>query len=107
MSTAPRRCLRCGAELAADQEFCLDCGAAQTSPATPHWRRPLVAAAVTLLLTVLVLVFGYERMRENADDTAASQPAAAVKQAGASGPAASRGRPQPAQAAHLAARSSP
>lgn len=107
MSIASRACLRCGAQLAEDQEFCLECGAAQSSPATPHWRRPLVAAAVTLLLAVLALGFGYERMRENADDTAASQPAAAVKQAGASATAASRGGPQPAPAARLAARSSP
>jgi hypothetical protein len=33
----------------------------------PQWRRPLIAAAVTLVLAVLTLVLGYQRMRDDAE----------------------------------------
>jgi hypothetical protein len=108
MSAEGRRCVRCRAGLAPDQQFCLECGAAQSSAADPHWRRPLIAAALTLVLSALALVVGYVRMRDDADQTAASRPAAqAVKQAGASASAGASGTAKPARSAHLAARSTP
>jgi hypothetical protein len=109
MSPGTSRCVRCGAELARDQEFCLECGSAQDSAAGPQWRRPLIAAAVTLVIAVLVLSFAYLRLRDNADDAAGSQGAGAkaVRQAGASGPAAGSDSRKPARPAHLAADSSP
>jgi hypothetical protein len=109
MSPGTRRCVGCGAELARDQEFCLECGAAQDSPAGPQWRRPLIAAAVTLVIAVLVLAFAYLRIRDDADDAAGSHGAGAkaVRQAGASGSAAGGDSRKPARPAHLAAGSSP
>jgi hypothetical protein len=109
MSPGTRRCVGCGAELVRDQDFCLECGAAQDFAGGPQWRRPLVAAAVTLVVAVLVLAFAYLRMRDDADDAAASHAAgaSAVRQVGASGPAAGGDRRKPAQPARLAARSHP
>ncbi|CAB4875364.1 unannotated protein [freshwater metagenome] len=48
-------CPRCGATLAGDQDWCLNCGApARTVIApTPHWRRPIL-----LLLTIAALGLG-------------------------------------------------
>ena len=54
-----RRCPRCGAQLRADQEWCLDCGAAVgTRIAEPRgWRVPvaIVGTLVALALVALVL----------------------------------------------------
>ena len=109
MSGGKRRCVGCGAELDRDQDFCLECGAAQVPSAAPQWRRPLVAAAVTLVIAALVLAFAYLRIRDDANDAAASHAAAgnAVKPAGASAGAAASDSRKPARPAHLAQRSSP
>jgi hypothetical protein len=109
MSPGTSRCIGCGAELARDQEFCLDCGAVQDSPAGPRWRRPLIAAAVTLVIAVLVLAFAYLRMRDDADDAAGSHGAGAraVRQAEASAPAAGSEGRKPARPVRLAADSNP
>jgi hypothetical protein len=63
-------CLRCGAVLASDQEYCLDCGTRR--PPSPHspWRTPLIAAAVTGVIVGAGLLIGYERMRSDADGEA-------------------------------------
>jgi uncharacterized paraquat-inducible protein A len=46
-------CTRCGAALADDQEWCLECGAARTVIlGAPHWWVPL---AIIGVLTLLVL----------------------------------------------------
>jgi hypothetical protein len=48
------RCEACGGELAQDQEWCLDCGAARTLlRAAPDWRIP--AAIVALLVAVAIV----------------------------------------------------
>jgi ribosomal protein L40E len=110
MSIDGRPCISCGAKLAPDQEYCLECGARQSARATPEWRRPLIAAAVTMALAALVLAFAYERMRDDADGDAAASHAAqgqTVKQAGASGPAGRSGSRRPVPAAQLAAGQSP
>jgi hypothetical protein len=109
MSAATTPCIRCAAELAPDQEYCLECGARQAAP-SPRWRRPLIAAAVTVALAVLVLVLGYARMRDDADSDAAASHAArgqTVKQAAASRPATESGSRKPVPAAQLAAKQSP
>jgi predicted nucleic acid-binding Zn ribbon protein len=103
-------CVRCGSKLAPDQEYCLECGARQTPAARPQWRRALIAAALTVALTVLVLVLGYERMRDDAEGDAAashSQRNGALKQAGASGPAGGSESRRPVPSAQLAAPRSP
>jgi hypothetical protein len=109
MSQDETSCIRCGARLEPDQEYCLQCGARQAAP-RPRWRRALIAAAVTVALAALVLVFGYERMRDDANTDAAARHAAGsgkVRQAGASDPATGTGAEQPVPGAHLAARKSP
>ena len=57
--TEQRACPRCGSPLAADQEWCLNCGHAvgtRIAP-TPRWRVPMaiVGAVLALLLAALVL----------------------------------------------------
>ena len=53
-----RRCLRCGAQLSAEQEWCLDCGTAVgTTIAEPRgWRVPLAVVGGLLLLAAIALV---------------------------------------------------
>jgi hypothetical protein len=41
--------------------------ARQDAAAGPEWRRPLIAAAITVVAAVVILVFGYVRMRDDAD----------------------------------------
>jgi hypothetical protein len=109
MSPEGPACIRCGTELAPDQEYCLQCGARQIT-ARAQWRRPLIAAAVTVAVSGLVLVLGYERMRNDADGDAAATHAVrgqAVKRVGASGPAGVSGGRRPVPAAQLAAGQSP
>ena len=107
MSPAAVRCIRCAAELAPDQEYCLECGAGQAPPPVAQWRRPLIAAALTVMLAGGVLAFGYTRMRDDARADAAGSNAGrgtAVKQAGATATAAASGSRKPAGAEHRAAR---
>ena len=55
----------------------------------PQWRRPLIAASITVVLMSLVILIGYQRMRDDArHDAGASGRTPSVKQAAASGPAA-------------------
>jgi ribosomal protein L40E len=110
MSSADPACIRCGAELAPDQEYCLECGARQDPPAGPQWRRPLIAAAVTVALAALVLMLGYERMRDDAKSEAAANQAGGgkvVRQAAANGPEDGTGNRKPVPVARLAAGKSP
>jgi hypothetical protein len=53
--------------LASDQEYCLECGARRVPGAAERWRRPLFAAAVTVLLAVAVAVIAYTQLRSDAD----------------------------------------
>ena len=50
--------------------------ARQDEAAGPEWRRPLIAAAITVVVAVVILVLGYERMRDHADDEAGALHAA-------------------------------
>lgn len=106
MSQAEPACIECGAGLAAEQEYCLDCGARQRGP-RPQWRRVAIAATLTVVLAVAVLLFAYARMSDDANraaDRGDRGRGAAVRQAGASDPATAPGRRQRAAAARLAAR---
>lgn len=48
------RCLACGAALEADQEWCLECGAARTViRRPPDWR---IAAAIVVAVVVAVII---------------------------------------------------
>jgi hypothetical protein len=79
------------------------------APAGPQWRRPLIAAAVTVVVAMAILVFGYLRMTDQADDEAGAihaVPSSGVTRA-ASGSADASGKGKRAQAAPAGAASSP
>jgi hypothetical protein len=54
-------CPRCGAELTADQDWCLECGAAVTTQVSrsPGWRLPAAIAGTVAVLAAAVLVFAF------------------------------------------------
>jgi hypothetical protein len=100
-------CAHCGAVLASDQEYCLDCG--ERRPRSPHspWRTPLIAAMITAVLALAVMLFAYERMRDDAEGEAngdkalqgrVTKPAPASARAAAPG-AAQQPSPGPSAAA--------
>jgi hypothetical protein len=74
-------------------------------PASPQWRRPLIAALITVVLMTLVILIAYRHMRDDArSDAAGGGRAPSVKQAAASdraGASAAQQRPRsaPAEAA--------
>jgi hypothetical protein len=106
MRSAEPACIACRARLAAGQEYCLECGARQRGP-RPQWRRVAIAATLTVVVAIAVLLISYARMSDDADRAAGigdDARGATVKQAGASDPAAAPGSRQRPAAARLAAR---
>ena len=66
------RCAACGAQLAADQEWCLECGAARTKiQAPPDWRIPVAVIVVLLVLVLAALVFALIELSIDANRSAA------------------------------------
>ena len=57
----PLRCPRCGANVAPEQDWCLECGApARTRLApTPNWRLPVAAVVTVVLLAGLALAVAF------------------------------------------------
>ncbi len=56
-ATGGERCSGCGASLAEDQEWCLECGAARTLLRTPpDWRIPVAIVGVVVALVLIGLV---------------------------------------------------
>jgi hypothetical protein len=52
-----QRCAVCGASLAEDQEWCLECGTARTLLRTPpDWRIPVAVVAVVVALVLIGLL---------------------------------------------------
>ena len=50
-------CAACGAPVAVDQEWCLECGAARTVlRAPPDWRIPVAIVAVVVVLVLIGLL---------------------------------------------------
>ena len=97
MTPAGPSCIRCGAVLASDQEYCLECGTRQPPSPAGRWRVPLIAAAVTVALALGLLLLVYEQMRDDADSEAARQTAESsrvVKPAPASEQASGSAGPQ-------------
>ena len=77
----PLRCPRCGAYVAPEQDWCLECGApARTRLApTPNWRAPVALVAVVVLLAGLVLALAFTELTSDdgkvtAATTAPAQP---------------------------------
>jgi hypothetical protein len=96
-TTATTGCERCGAPLALDQEWCLECGQAQTViHRAPDWR-----AGAALVLAVVALVaagtaYALVKASDNASRSAAAAqlPAASARTTAASTPSST---PAPAQ----------
>ena len=107
MNAAKRACVDCGAELAPDQEYCLECGARQTQPAGPSWKRPLIAAGLAVAVAAIVFVLAYARMRDDANDAGADAArSGAVTRSAASGREAGTGGAKPAPGVRLAVQQS-
>jgi septal ring-binding cell division protein DamX len=72
-----RPCPRCGSALAADQEWCLECGAGvgATVVSPPSSRGPIAIVAVLLALAVAALVLALVELAGDAEQVA-EQPAA-------------------------------
>jgi hypothetical protein len=86
-SEAPRRCPRCGSDLAPDQDWCLNCGAdvGSTIATPPSWRGPaalvaalLAVAAIALILALVELAGNAEQVTEQPAATATPTPTAAA-----------------------------
>ncbi len=64
----PRQCPRCGASMAPEQEWCLNCGAAVGTRivAAPGWRTPIVLAAVLGALLAIAIVIAIVQLADDA-----------------------------------------
>jgi hypothetical protein len=82
-------CPRCGRSLAAEQDWCLECGAAARTRIvpTPNWRAPVALLAALLVVVVLALAAAFVAL--TGDDEPASAPAGQTQPAPA--------QPAPAQ----------
>jgi len=65
-------CARCGAAVRADQDWCLNCGAAVTTTIAgpPGWRTPAAIAGVVAALAVIALVVAFLEISNDADQAA-------------------------------------
>jgi septal ring-binding cell division protein DamX len=76
------RCPRCGADVAADQDWCLTCGtAARTVIAPPpNWRAPVALLAVVVLLCGVAIAWALVALTDNDADVraATAQPTTAA-----------------------------
>lgn len=63
-SPSPLRCPRCSADVAPDQDWCLECGApARTRLApTPNWQLPTVAIGAIVLIAGALLAFAFVKL---------------------------------------------
>lgn len=75
----PLRCTRCGAYVAPEQDWCLECGApARTRLApTPNWRAPIALVAVVVLLAGLALAFAFTSLTSDDGNVSAATSAPA------------------------------
>jgi hypothetical protein len=88
-------CPHCGARLAADQDWCLECGAPVRiliRPA-PDWRIPLAIVAGVVALAVAGLVFALVGLSNSANSSVSSTPAGTPAAAAAATPAAAASTP--------------
>jgi hypothetical protein len=72
------RCPRCGANVAPEQDWCLECGApARTRLApTPNWKAPIAVVAVVILLAGLALAFAFTSLTSDDGNVSAATTAA-------------------------------
>jgi len=107
LAEATVSCDRCGAWLAADQEWCLECGSARTlihSP--PSWRAPVAIVGAVALVALAALVVVLIRLSADANRLAAEQsarPASSPSAQPITRTAASAPAPPPAPSPSIAA----
>ena len=83
-------------------------GPSSTDRAAPQWQRPLIAAFITVVVMSLVILIGYQHMRDDArHDAAGAARPASVKQASASGREGASAARQPPPTARGGAAQSP
>ncbi len=81
-------CAHCGSPLRADQEWCLECGAARTLiHRPPDWRIAAAVIAVVVALALAAFAIALVNLSSNADQVAATRPRA-KKSTAAVGPVA-------------------
>ena len=85
------RCPRCGANLAADQDWCLECGAAATTRILrpPSWKLAAAIVLGVLAAVVIAVVIAVNALSGDADRAAAIHRAPAVTKPAKPAPAAS------------------
>lgn len=72
------QCAACGGRLAADQEWCLECGAARTEVhPPPDWRIPVALIVVLISLVLAALVFALIELSIDANRSAGAVAAGA------------------------------
>jgi hypothetical protein len=65
-SAEPDRCAQCGAPLADDQEWCLECGSSRTLIYTaPDWRLPVAIVLAVIALAIAGFAFALARLTDN------------------------------------------
>ena len=101
-----RRCPRCGAQLSAEQEWCLECGTGVgTTIAAPRgWRGPVIAIGVLLALALLAVVLAIVELAGPAEQVT-EVPATPTPAAGP--PPAAEATPSPTVSAAPDAQASP
>lgn len=83
-------CPRCGAPLRADQDWCLNCGAAVTTEVSGArgWRTPIVIVGAVLALAAVALIIAFVQLSDDADQVAQAPPAQTPAPPAAAPPAA-------------------
>jgi hypothetical protein len=95
------RCPFCGARMAREQDWCLQCGNAVTTRVArpPSWRLPVGVALGTLVLFALVVVLAVGALSDDADEAATrAEPRPAARATTAPAPARQRTATTPAAA---------
>jgi septal ring-binding cell division protein DamX len=74
---APRACPRCGADLAPDQEWCLNCGAdvGARVAETPRWRVPVIIVGTLLVLALGAVALALIELANDDQQVAQAPPA--------------------------------
>ena len=91
--------------MATDQEYCLECGARRVPSARERWRRPLIAAVLTVVAGLALVIVLYLNARSQADNDAKA--AVAVSRKAPSGEQGRGGSARQARPARSAPRPSP
>ena len=102
------RCPRCSANLAPEQDWCLECGApARTRLApTPNWQLPTVAIGAIVLLAAALFAFAFVRLTGD-DDTTPARTGPAIAPQPAVPPAVPPADPAPAVTATTPSKTTP